>query len=93
MLLGKVTEPLRVGFIEVDFQVFSGCGQLGRFIVTEDGNTSTIEIEAAYIGCVCTLDAPIRTVIYEFSATNPGVYELKFKSGTSEYITVNLIID
>jgi hypothetical protein len=79
--------------IEVKFGVGNGCGTLGKFIETNNGNTRTIEVEAKYEGCVCTQDAPIRTVNYEFIPTNTGNYELKFKSSPTEFITVNLTIN
>ena len=79
--------------IEVKFGVSNGCGTLGKFIETNSGNTRTIEVEAKYEGCICTQDAPIRTVNYEFIPTNTGDYELKFKSSPTEFITVNLTIN
>lgn len=88
--IGSVDEVLN---IEVSFPLASGCGQFERFVVSNEGNTSTIEIIAAYIGCVCTLDAPTRTVNYEFSASKTGIYELKFKSSATEFITVFITIE
>jgi hypothetical protein len=79
--------------IEVKFRVSNGCGGLGKFIEMNNGNTRTIEVEAKYEGCICTQDAPIRTVNYEFIPTNTGNYELKFKSSPSEFITANLSIN
>jgi hypothetical protein len=79
--------------IEVKFGVINGCGGLGKFIETNNGNTRIIEVEAKYEGCICTQDAPIRKVNYEFIPTNTGDYELKFKSSPTEFITVNLTIN
>ena len=79
--------------IEVNFRVFNGCGRFGKFIESENGNIRNIEVEAKYEGCICTQDAPIRTVNYEFKSTNSGNYELKFKSSPTEFITVNLTIN
>jgi hypothetical protein len=79
--------------IEVSFGVFNGCGGFGKFIETQNGNNKTIEIEAKYEGCICTQDAPIRTVNYEFIANSTGDYELNFKSSPTEFITVNLTIN
>jgi hypothetical protein len=79
--------------IEVKFRVSNGCGGLGKFIEMNNGNTRTIEVEAKYEGCICTQDAPIRTVNYKFIRTNTGNYELKFKSSPSEFITANLSIN
>jgi len=79
--------------IEVKFGAHNGCGDFGRFIEIEDGNTRIIEVEAIYIGCICTENAPIITTNYEFIANNTGNYELKFKSGPTDFITVNLTIN
>jgi hypothetical protein len=79
--------------IEVDFGVNNGCGQFGEFIETENGNVKIIEINARYEGCICTQDAPIRTVNYEFITQIPGNYELRFKSNDTDFITVNLLIE
>ncbi|WP_047544859.1 hypothetical protein [Psychroserpens sp. Hel_I_66] len=87
---GVVNETIN---IEVNFQVFNGCGGFGKFIETENGNSRVIEVEAKYVGCICTQDAPIRMVNYEFTTSNAGDYELNFKSSPTEFITVNLTIN
>ena len=87
---GTVNETIN---IEVNFQVFNGCGRFGKFIETENENVKTIEVEAKYEGCICTQDIPIRTTNYEFTASNAGEYVLNFKSSPTEFITVNLIIN
>lgn len=87
---GTVNKPLT---IEVNFAVYNGCGGFGRFIEQINGNTRIIEVEAKYVGCICTTDVPIRTVTYEFNTDTGGNYELKFKSSPTEFITVNLTIN
>jgi hypothetical protein len=52
-----------------------------------------IEVMAKYEGCICTQDAPIRTVNYEFLTKIPGDYELRFKSSEIDFITINLLIE
>lgn len=79
--------------IEVSFGVNNGCGNFGKFIETQNGNTKTIEVEAKYEGCVCTQDAPTRKTNYVFKAQNSGNYILKFKSSATEFITANLMIN
>lgn len=79
--------------IKVSFGVSNGCGGFDKYIETVDGNNATIEVVAKYVGCICTQDAPIRIVNYEFSADTPGDYELKFKSSPSDFITVNLTVN
>lgn len=89
-ITGIVNETIN---IEVKFKVYNGCGGFGKFIENENENTRMIEVEAKYVGCICTQNIPIITTNYEFIANNPGEYELKFKSSPTEYITVNLTIN
>jgi hypothetical protein len=79
--------------IEVSFGVNNGCGNFGKFIETGSGNTKIIEVEARYEGCICTMDAPTRKTNYVFKTQNSGNYIFKFKSSSTEYITVNLTIN
>jgi hypothetical protein len=79
--------------IEVNFGVFNGCGGFGEFIETQNGNVRVIEVMAKYEGCICTQDAPIRNVNYEFLTKIPGDYELRFKSSEIDFITINLLIE
>jgi len=79
--------------VEISFQVFNGCGQFGRFIETQNSTSKTIEVEATYEGCICTQDAPTRTVNYQFIPKTVGNYELKFKSNPTEFSTVNIMVN
>jgi len=87
---GTVDETITV---QVEFGVGNGCGQFGRFIETQNGNSRTVEVEARYEGCICTQDAPIRTVNYQFIPKTAGIYELKFKSNSTEFVTVNITVN
>lgn len=87
---GNVNENIN---IEVSFGVNNGCGNFGKFIETQNGNIKTIEVEAKYEGCICTMDAPTRKTNYIFKTQNSGNYILKFKSSSTEFITVNLTIN
>ena len=87
---GTVNENIN---IEVSFGVNNGCGNFGKFIETQSGNTKTIEVEARYEGCVCTMDAPARKANYVFKTQNSENYIFKFKSSSTEYITVTLAIN
>lgn len=87
---GTVNENIN---IEVSFGVNNGCGNFGKFIETQNGNTKTIEVEARYEGCVCTMDVPTRKTNYVFKSQNSGNYILKFKSSETEYITKNISIN
>lgn len=88
--IGTVNENIN---IEVSFGVNNGCGNFGKFIEIQSGNTKTIEVEARYEGCVCTMDAPTRKTNYVFKTQNSGNYVLKFKSSSTEFITTNLTIN
>ncbi len=88
--IGTVNKVLN---IEVSFQVNNGCGGFGKFIEKKNGNTRVIEVEAKYVGCVCTDNLPIRTVNYEFVTNKAGNHELKFKSSPTEFITINLTVN
>lgn len=87
---GNVGENIN---IEIRFGVNNGCGQFGKFIETDNGNIKTIEVEALYEGCACTMDAPIRITNYIFHTSQSGTYYLKFKSSSSGFITDTLIIN
>ncbi|WP_191859493.1 hypothetical protein [Hanstruepera ponticola] len=91
---GTINETIN---IEVNFGVYNGCGTFGKFIESEEGYVRTIELEAKYLGCVCSQNAPILTTNYEFTPTDVGEYELRFKSrpspSPSEFITVHITIN
>ena len=78
--------------LTVSFGCFNGCGQFGNFEETTTGNTSTINVNAKYEGCICTQDAPIRTTLYKFKKSQTGTYELKFWQGASSYLTYTIIV-
>lgn len=87
---GMVNEKIN---IEVNFQVYNGCGNFGKFIETKNNDTLNIEVEAKYEGCICTQKMPIRTVNYEFIPNKAGHYILNFKTSKTEFITINLAIN
>lgn len=87
---GKVNEPID---INIEFFVYNGCGQFGKFIETRNGNIWEIEIEALYEGCICTTDIRLRTAVYEFIPNNTGEFQLRFKSGPEEFIDLNITIN
>lgn len=87
---GNIGEPIN---IEISFVVNNSCGGFGNFIETNNGNTKTIEIEAKYTGCSCLMNIPTRKVNYFFTAYHSGTYYLRYKSGSSEFITDTLVIN
>lgn len=72
--------------LTVSFSCFNGCGQFGNFDQTSNGNTTTIQVNAKYEGCICTQDVPIRQSIYKFKATQAGTYYLKFFQTENTYL-------
>ena len=87
---GTVNEDIN---IEVFFIVINGCGNFSKFIEVENGNSTTIEIQAKYEGCFCTDGIETRSENYIFNTQNAGNYEFKFKSSETEFITVNITIE
>jgi hypothetical protein len=86
---GRINESIE---IEVKFPVYNGCGNFEKFIESGSEQSKIIEVQAKYEGCICTDNIPIITAIYEFIPSTIGEYELKFKSGESDYITVNIAV-
>ena len=86
---GRVNEIIN---IPVEFAVYNGCGDFGKFNETQNGNTIIIEVQAVYEGCICPMNVPVITVDYKFYTTVPGTYYLKFKSNPAEYIIDTLRI-
>ncbi len=59
--------------IEVLFRISgSSCYKSAEFIDSSNGNSRNIEIVAKYEGDVCTFDAPIETITYQFITNNVG---------------------
>lgn len=78
--------------LTVSFGCFNGCGQFGNFEETTNGNTTTINVNAKYEGCICTQDTPIRQTIYSFKRTQPGTYDLKFLQTDNNYLTYTITV-
>lgn len=78
--------------LTISFGCTNGCGQFGNFEETTSGNTSTIKINAKYEGCICTKDAPTRTISYKFKKMQPGTYELKFYQSDNLYVTHTITV-
>ena len=78
--------------IEVNFDLKNSCGSFKDFIERIDGNSRAIEVNTLYEGCVCLQVIKSETIIYNFKASSPGDYEMKFKSAENEYIIVIITI-
>lgn len=78
--------------IEVSFNIKNGCGKFLGFEESNTLNSKIIKVNTIYEGCVCTEIFEMKTVIYNFTATEAGIYELKFLKGENEYIVVMITI-
>lgn len=78
--------------VTVSFGCFNGCGQFGNFEETITGNTTLINVNAKYEGCICTQDAPIRKTSFKFKKSQTGTYELKFLQSENIYLTHTIIV-
>lgn len=83
--VGEVTYPATAAVgqpvvVEVHFVVNNGCGQFGRFHESISGLERNIIVQATYTGCVCTMEAPVRTAQYRFTPRTPGTHVLRFGS-------------
>ena len=87
------TEVNKPVVLKVSFPVRNGCGNFNKFIETKKGKTSTIEVEAIYKGCYCTMNIPTIIANYTFTPSEVGTYTLRFKSAEDAFvekvITVN----
>lgn len=86
---GKINETVE---IEVDFMVTNGCGKFEKFIESGNEFFKTIEVQAKYEGCICPTVIKEIKVIYEFTPVKSGEYKLRFRSGETEFINVDLPI-
>ncbi len=86
---GKINEPV---VIEVNFIVYNGCGKFVQFIESGSEQSKIIEVQAKYEGCICPTVTKDITAVYEFTPLTSGEYNLRFKSGETDYITVNISI-
>jgi len=85
----KVNEPV---LLTVNFRVSSGCGVFNNFETTKTSTGQDIKVNARYEGCVCTMDAPLRTTAYTFTPSNVGTYYLNFYSGGLTPVTHTIIV-
>lgn len=87
---GSVSETIPM---EIKFLVNNGCTGFEKFIETRQDKLVTVEVETRTEGCICTLPVLELPATYEFTPESPGDYQLNFKSGPSDFITVDLTIN
>jgi hypothetical protein len=85
--IGNVNQPIT---ITVNFTVNNGCGAFNRFIENRNGHIITVDVEARFTGCICTLALQELTEVYSFTVDTPGDYELRFVTVNGAFIPINL---
>lgn len=78
--------------IEVVFEGNNSCCEFGFFEDSQQENIVTIKVIAFYKGCLCFDYLPSIKTTYNFKATNPGTYYLKFYRSENTYLTDTIII-
>ena len=78
--------------LNVTFKIDNTCGAFNKVIEKTTGKTTTIEVEAKYIGSNCGTTPSTKKVIYKFKAATAGTYILKFKKSDTEFITHTIVI-
>lgn len=78
---------------KLDFYVNNGCGQFASFDETVEGNTHIIKILTKYEGEICTMDIPLREIIYPFNVNVAGTYTLKFLKTDGTYFTETVVVE
>lgn len=79
--------------IAVEFGIFNGCGEFINIDEIITGNTSIINVNVKYEGCVCTQVVFTPTKIYKFKKLIAGTYELKFKQADNTYLTHSIVVE
>jgi hypothetical protein len=78
--------------ITVSWPFTSGCDLVDKFAESSNGNTLTITTLGYTVKAYCTMDAGVKTIVYNFKPTKAGVYELKFVNNDSfipHVVTIN----
>jgi hypothetical protein len=78
--------------LKISFTCFNGCGQFGRIEQASNADTTTINIIAKSEGCVCTDVLLTKQTIYNFKATQAGIYYLKFWQTEKNYLIDTITI-
>jgi len=78
---------------KLDFYVNNGCGQFDSFDEIVEGNTRIIKVLTKYEGEFCTMDIPLREIIYTFNASIAGTYTLKFLKTDGTYFTETVVVE
>jgi len=88
----KIGMPNQNMIYTVSFGCNSGCAKENTLSETVSGNTRTIAVTTKYVGCVCTMIAPILQTSYTFKTVQTGTYYLKFLQSNNNFIIDTLVI-
>lgn len=78
--------------LNITFSVDNLCGAFNKLLKETTDKTTTIEVEAKYVGSNCGTVISTKKIIYKFKAASAGTYILKFKKSDTEYITHTIVI-
>ena len=76
----------------VDYFCINGCGKFWDIKEDLNGSTASIKIITKYEGCVCTQALVPGQVLYNFKASQPGTYYLKFLQWDINYLMDTILI-
>ncbi len=90
---GATTATLNQEIIlTVSISCNNGCGQFKNYTEVVANNTSTIQVNTIYEGCICTQDLPTRQFQYNFKKSQAGTYSLRFLQTNNIYLTHTIIV-
>jgi hypothetical protein len=77
--------------IETKVKILNDCGDFTRFTETSSF-PKVIQPIIAYRGCECLTEATNVTEVYTITFSQPGEYQLRFPSGSGNYISKNITV-
>ena len=72
--------------LDVNFLVYNDCGFFNQFYEEIIDGIKYITVNAIYDGCQCEDITLIKPTVYNFSASTPGTYKLRFKVTNTTHI-------
>ncbi len=79
--------------ITVYWPYTSGCDVLSKFEASWKAPIINITALGYSSGGICTMDAGIKTKIYEFTSASAGTFELRFMNKDNSYISHVVVIN
>lgn len=69
------------------------CDVLSKFETSRKGSIIEIIALGYSSGGICTMDAGIKTKIYEFTSSSAGTFELRFMNRENTYLSHTVVIN